>query len=244
MVATVRLLQVNLLSSSSSLLQSHCSHNLGLVCFSAAHNNPVDRSSTMTRSNTRSDRNASTTTPPPAYANVMINGEQDNDLSDCDAKQSAPIKIIVNARHAIKGHQNVVSPPQLLAADFAKFAAVLTNAVQRSTDDNADMANDSASSRCSAYQSNDIGRRQTTVRIDFTVNHDVQITGDRNVMGAVAIKPKSTGGEASMAAAEVDASKRPCRGKRKFEEVSVFLCTSPELNLSFAGDLSMSREES
>lgn len=107
--------------------------------------------------------------PPPPYTDADSDFEPDSEDS-----ADLPHKITINAGHTIHGYNNLVpitiSPATIATA--AKMSAALLNAVARLND----AAADGSSKR---------------LRLDLTINCGVTVTGGRNVIGQVGLKPKT-----------------------------------------------------
>lgn len=100
----------------------------------------------------------------------------DEDEQDEDEESSVPLKLTINAAHAIHGSNNLVPTSPTTLADATKLSAVLMAAINQLNQ---------ASDAASALES-----RKRTVHVDLTINCGITIVGDRNVVGNVGVRPK------------------------------------------------------
>lgn len=146
-------------------------------------------------------RNISNITPPteapeidpPPYA---ASEASDSDDEDDNEPATRPLKLTINAAHSIHGSNNLVPTPPTPLADATKFSTLLLHAVNQ-------INNAVAASP------------RRPLRVDLTINCGITVIGDRNVVGAVGLRPKSV--------PEIPTAVAPpaCVGaKRKAETVS------------------------
>jgi hypothetical protein len=135
---------------------------------------------------------------PPPYS---PSGDEDDDSGDDEEDSSPvqPLKLTINAAHSIRGTNNLVptSPSPLL--DATKFSTLLLHSINQIN--NAHKAS------------------RRPLRVDLTINCGITVIGDRNVIGAVGLRPK--GGSNVIEGAVPDLrSSAVVSAKRRAEEVS------------------------
>lgn len=130
---------------------------------------------------------------PPPYSSSDSDTDSDNDEEEDQEAPFCPLKLTINAAHSIRGSGNLVPTPPAPLADATKFSTLLFHSINQINNAHA------------------ISKRP--LRVDLTINCGITIIGDRNVVGAVALRPKGgpqpTGPNAMVGA------------KRKAEEVSL-----------------------
>ena len=145
---------------------------------------------------------------PPPYSQSADDDEDVDSDSDSEADgPSCPLKLTINAAHSIRGSNNLVPTSPAPPADATKFSTLLLHSI------------------------NQINNAQVTsrraLRVDLTINCGITVIGDRNVIGAVGLKPKggSTTNVIEGAVPGLRAS-AVVGAKRKADDVS--LVSSPE----------------
>jgi hypothetical protein len=138
-------------------------------------------------------------TDPPPYSL----SEDDDDDSDSDNEEDSPpvqpLKLTINAAHSIRGTNNLVPTSPSPLSDATKFSTLLLHSINQ-------INNAQNSSR-------------RPLRVDLTINCGITVIGDRNVIGAVGLRPK--GGSDVIEGAVPDLRSSAVVGaKRKAEEVS------------------------
>ncbi|KAK4560441.1 hypothetical protein LTR86_005637 [Recurvomyces mirabilis] len=122
-----------------------------------------------------------TTAPPPYTPSERNDVDTDTDSDDEGepTPSSPPVKLTINAAHRIQGSNNLVPTSPTPLADATKFSAVLLAAVQQL---NAAAAAAEAST----------GTARRALNVDLTINCGITVIGDRNVVGNVGLKAKSS----------------------------------------------------
>ncbi|KAK4636078.1 hypothetical protein CLAFUW4_01939 [Fulvia fulva] len=119
------------------------------------------------------------TAPPPYSESDMEDSDDDDD--DQDEEEAEPVKLTINSAHRIHGSNNLVPTSSTPLADATKFSTLLLHAINQINAANAN-ARDS---------------RRRPLKVNLTINCGLEIVGDRNVVGAVGVKPKvNVGGNA------------------------------------------------
>ncbi|KAK4547384.1 hypothetical protein LTR36_001040 [Oleoguttula mirabilis] len=117
-------------------------------------------------------------TPPETAPPPYTPSDDDSDSDDDDEPDtSSPLKLTINAAHSIQGSNNLVPTSPTPLADATKFSTILLAAVKQ-LNSVADNAGD--------------GKSRRAVKIDLTINCGITVIGDRNVIGNVGLKPKSS----------------------------------------------------
>lgn len=111
------------------------------------------------------------TAPPPPYTESEDSDSDSDSDSDHDEE---PMKLTINASHAVHGSNNLVPTSPSALADATKFSTILMNAVSQ--------LNNAANAR--------LGQTRP-LRVDLTINCGVTVVGNRNVIGNVGIRPKA-----------------------------------------------------
>ena len=124
---------------------------------------------------------------PPPYA-----ASDASDSDDEEANEPAT-KITINAASSIRGNNNLVPTAPTLLADATQFSTLLLHAVN---------------------QINNAAAASPGRPVELTINCGFTVIGDRNVVGAVGMRPK--GGPES----PTDGGGVTVGAKRKAEEVS------------------------
>jgi len=129
------------------------------------------------------------TTAPPPYTPSETNNvdtDTDTDFEDEDedededeptpsSSSSSPIKLTINAAHSIQGSNNLVPTSPTPLADATKFSAVLLAAVKQ----------------LNAAAETSTGAKRA-LKVDLTINCGITVIGDRNVVGNVGLKAKTS----------------------------------------------------
>ncbi|KAK3672666.1 hypothetical protein LTR78_007478 [Recurvomyces mirabilis] len=121
-----------------------------------------------------------TTAPPPYTPSESNDADTDTDSEDEDeaARSPSPVKLTINAAHRIQGSNNLVPTSPTPLADATKFSAVLLAAMQQ--------LNAAAAAETST------GTARRALKVDLTINCGITVIGDRNVVGNVGLKAKSS----------------------------------------------------
>ena len=157
------------------------------------------------RQTTQSQTQPSIQGAPPPYTATDIDvdpcSDDDEDV-EADTSLPSPLKLTINAAHSIRGSHNLVPTTASPLTDVTKFSALLLHSINQ--------INAAAVTT---------GSERRRLRVDLTINCGITVIGDRNVIGAVGLRPKL---EADGKAGNGVVSKNAVVGaKRKAEEVSL-----------------------
>ena len=148
-------------------------------------------------------RNLTPVQPPPEADPPPYSPSEDEDNDSDDEEDSHPVqplKLTINAAHSIRGTNNLVPTSPAPLADATKFSTLLLHSINQ------------------INNAQNISRRP--LRVDLTINCGITVIGDRNVIGAVGLRPK--GGLNVIEGAVPDLRSGAVVGaKRKAEEVCV-----------------------
>lgn len=136
---------------------------------------------------------------PPPYSPSDDGDENGSDSEDDEEAPPCPLKLTINAAHSIRGTNNLVPTSPAPLADATKFSTLLLHSINQ-------INNAHATSK-------------RALRVDLTINCGITVIGDRNVIGAVGLRPK--GGLSIIEGPVPEARAGAVVGaKRKAEEVS------------------------
>ncbi|EME49107.1 hypothetical protein DOTSEDRAFT_104995, partial [Dothistroma septosporum NZE10] len=121
-------------------------------------------------------------TAPPPYSESDMDSADDEDEEDDDESDDMPVKLTINAAHRIQGSNNLVPTSSTSLTDTTKFTASLLHTVNQIN---------AANSRSAGGSARALRR---PLKIDLAINCGLEIIGDRNVVGAVGVKPRATVG--------------------------------------------------
>lgn len=112
--------------------------------------------------------------PPPPYGDSENDSEaEDDDDNDDDDEQdnstSPPLKLTINAAQTVHGSGNLVPTSPNATTDATKLSIVILNAIDKLN----------------------AGQSKHTLNVNLTINCGINIVGNRNVVGNIALRPKS-----------------------------------------------------
>lgn len=144
---------------------------------------------------------------PPPYTPSDADSDSDDENDDDEPSSSSPLKLTINAAHSIQGNNNLVPTSPTPLADATNFSTILLAAVKQ--------LNNAAANGAEAQV-------QRSLKVELTINCGITVIGDRNVIGNVGLKPRSSGQAAPGAVPDDQASgNAAASAKRKAEDDEV-----------------------
>jgi hypothetical protein len=139
-------------------------------------------------------------TPPETAPPPYTPSDLDSDSEDEDEADEEPMKLTINAAHRVQGSNNLVPTSATPLADATRFSTLLLTAVNQ--------INRTAEAR-----------PRRGLKVDLTINCGITVVGDRNVIGNVAVKPRTPAqAVAGPSVATCSASSSVAGAKRKAED--------------------------
>ncbi|KAK5115935.1 hypothetical protein LTR62_000391 [Meristemomyces frigidus] len=144
-------------------------------------------------------------TGPPPYTTgpeEEMDFDSDSDDTDPNEERPSPIRLTINAAHSIHGSNNLVPITPNPLTDATRLSTVLLSALHQLQTATSDETLDISSAAELNAQARPIKRARApkkTMRVAVVINCGITVIGDRNVIGNIALKPKSPSPSQSVA---------------------------------------------